>query len=94
MRCCRGGGVAICDINPEMLAEGERRYCAEFLDNAPIETAKGVTFKVVDAMELPFEDNTFDAYTISFGIRNVTDIDLAIREVCRTLLSSRHAALV
>ncbi len=38
-----------------------------------------------DAMALPFEDNTFDAYTISFGIRNVTRIQDAINEAYRVL---------
>ncbi|MBW0273329.1 ubiquinone biosynthesis methyltransferase UbiE [Nocardia sp. MH4] len=36
-----------------------------------------------DAMALPFADNSFDAVTISFGLRNVADIDLALREMLR-----------
>ena len=38
-----------------------------------------------DAMSLPFPDNYFDAYTISFGIRNVTKIEDALREAYRVL---------
>ena len=40
---------------------------------------------VADAMDLPYEDESFDAYTISFGLRNVTDMDLAMREAHRVL---------
>ncbi|UGT58534.1 demethylmenaquinone methyltransferase [Nocardia asteroides] len=36
-----------------------------------------------DAMALPFADNSFDAVTISFGLRNVADIDVALREMLR-----------
>jgi SAM-dependent methyltransferase len=36
-----------------------------------------------DAEKLPFEDASFDAYTIVFGIRNVTDIEAALREAYR-----------
>ena len=38
-----------------------------------------------DAQKLPFPDNSFDAYTIAFGLRNVTQIDLALREALRVL---------
>ena len=38
-----------------------------------------------DAERLPFDDNSFDAYTITFGIRNVTDRDAALREARRVL---------
>ena len=45
----------------------------------------GVSFVVADAMSLPFETESVDAYTISFGLRNVTDIDAAIGEAYRVL---------
>lgn len=75
----RKGGradVTVCDINPDMLAEGRKR--AE---------AKGELLNWVEASAeaLPFADNTFDAYTISFGIRNVTHIDRALAEAARVL---------
>eukprot|EP00300_Choanocystis_sp_HF-7_P007516 c15331_g1_i4.p1 GENE.c15331_g1_i4~~c15331_g1_i4.p1 ORF type:complete len:150 (-),score=35.47 c15331_g1_i4:59-508(-) len=44
-----------------------------------------VNFKVVNAESLPFEDASFDAYTIAFGIRNVTDVSLCLREAARVL---------
>ena len=37
------------------------------------------------AEHIPLEDNTFDYYTISYGIRNVTDINLALKEAKRVL---------
>ena len=44
-----------------------------------------VDFVEGDAQELPFEDNSFDAYTIAFGIRNVPHIDRALAEAFRVL---------
>ncbi len=38
-----------------------------------------------NALNLPFEDNSFDVVTIAFGIRNVTDVDLALKEMMRVL---------
>ena len=47
--------------------------------------AEHVTFVEGNAEELPFESNRFDAYTIAFGIRNVTDIPAALKEAHRVL---------
>ena len=46
---------------------------------------KGLTWSTGDAEALPFPDRSFDGYTIAFGLRNVTDIDKALREACRVL---------
>jgi demethylmenaquinone methyltransferase/2-methoxy-6-polyprenyl-1,4-benzoquinol methylase len=40
-------------------------------------------FTAADAMRLPFQDNAFDAVTTSFGLRNVVDVDVALRELHR-----------
>ena len=75
----RGGEAAItvCDINAEMVGEGVRR-AGEKKETA-IEWVCG------NAESLPFADASFDAYTIAFGIRNVTHIDQALREARRVL---------
>lgn len=44
-----------------------------------------VTFAIADALDLPFEDRTFDAVTVSFGLRNMTDYDAALREMFRVV---------
>lgn len=67
--------ATICDINEHMINEGKQKH-----PNNP-----RLSWVVGDALELPFEDNSFDAYTIAFGIRNVTDIDLALEEAFRVL---------
>jgi demethylmenaquinone methyltransferase/2-methoxy-6-polyprenyl-1,4-benzoquinol methylase len=70
--------VTVCDANEDMLAEGKRRAI-----NRGIVT--GLTWVTADAADLPFPDNTFDAYSISFGLRNVTHIDRALAEAQRVL---------
>ncbi|MFN8048566.1 MAG: demethylmenaquinone methyltransferase [Ancrocorticia sp.] len=66
----KGADVVACDFSQGMLAEGKRRY-------------PYLTFVAGDAMALPFEDETFDVTTISYGLRNVHDPDLAMREMLR-----------
>jgi ubiquinone/menaquinone biosynthesis C-methylase UbiE len=64
----------VCDINEEMLRVGMQR--AEELGEGRSYDLDWVT---ADAEALPFDDGSFDAVTISFGIRNVTRIDRALR---------------
>jgi len=68
----------VCDINPEMLNVGRTR-ASERSDAARLAFACG------DAERLPLNDASFDAYTIAFGIRNVTHIDKALTEAYRVL---------
>jgi demethylmenaquinone methyltransferase/2-methoxy-6-polyprenyl-1,4-benzoquinol methylase len=70
-----GASVTLCDISAEMLAEGRKRLGAE----------PRAAFVQANAEEVPFPDRSFDAYTIAFGIRNVTHIDAALREAFRVL---------
>ncbi len=73
-----GINVTIADINPEMLKEGRKR--------AEAQTFKGeYDFAVTNAEKLAFPDKYFDAYSIAFGIRNVTHIDQALKEAYRVL---------
>ena len=72
----RGAQVTVADINADMLEIGKQRADARGLD---------LSWKQENAEKLSFADATFDAYTIVFGIRNVTDIPAALREAHRTL---------
>lgn len=75
----RGGipNVTVCDINPEMLAEGQVR--------AEKKGVTELTWVEGNAECLPMPDNSFDSYTIAFGIRNVTHIEKALAEARRVL---------
>ncbi|HBN21957.1 MAG TPA: bifunctional demethylmenaquinone methyltransferase/2-methoxy-6-polyprenyl-1,4-benzoquinol methylase, partial [Holosporales bacterium] len=70
--------VTVCDRNDKMLYEGKRKAINQGI-------LKGLSWVCGDAADIPFEDNTFDAYTISFGLRNVTEIDKALQEAHRVL---------
>jgi demethylmenaquinone methyltransferase/2-methoxy-6-polyprenyl-1,4-benzoquinol methylase len=72
-----GAAVTVSDINPEMLAVGVERAQKKGLD--------GLIWSEQNAEQLTFPDRSFDAYTIAFGIRNVTRIDMALREAHRVL---------
>ena len=73
----RGARVTVADINRDMLEVGTERGERRNLS--------GLSWKVQNAEKLSFEDASFDAYTIVFGIRNVTDIPAALREAHRVL---------
>jgi demethylmenaquinone methyltransferase/2-methoxy-6-polyprenyl-1,4-benzoquinol methylase len=70
--------AVVLDMTESMLVEGSKRAEASSL-------AESLDWVVGDAMALPFEDNSFDVYTISFGIRNVTRIADALSEAYRVL---------
>ena len=70
--------VTILDRNENMLKEGKRR-----LNVGQIET--DLEWACGDAMKLPFENEVFDYYTISFGIRNVLDLKKCLSEALRVL---------
>ena len=72
------GHATVLDLTEPMLVEGRKRAEAESM-------AGMLDWVVGDAMALPFADNTFDVYTISFGIRNVTRPQEALNEAFRVL---------
>jgi demethylmenaquinone methyltransferase/2-methoxy-6-polyprenyl-1,4-benzoquinol methylase len=74
----RGTKVTIADASPEMVAEGRKRAEAEGY-------GERCSFMVGNAEALAFPDKSFDAYTIAFGLRNVTHIEKALREAHRVL---------
>jgi demethylmenaquinone methyltransferase/2-methoxy-6-polyprenyl-1,4-benzoquinol methylase len=65
-----GADVLACDFSLGMLRVGQRRF-------------PGLSFVAGDALRLPFADCAFDATTMSFGLRNVADVDVALREMAR-----------
>ena len=75
--------IVVSDINPSMLTEGQRRL--EGLPSLSSPSAPRMEWLTADARKLPFDDCTFDVYTIAFGIRNVTRIDEALKEAHRVL---------
>ena len=72
------GDATVLDLTEPMLTEGRKRAEAAQMENQ-------LAWVVGDAMALPFEDNSFDVYTISFGIRNVTRPAQALCEAFRVL---------
>jgi len=68
-----GAEVVAGDFSPGMIAEGRRRH-----GRIP-----NLSFVEADATNLPFADDEFDAVTISFGLRNVNDVDAALDELLR-----------
>ncbi len=70
--------IMIADINTEMLRVGRDRAEKRGI-------AKDLEWMCLDAQHLPIPDKSVDAYTIAFGLRNVTDIALAMREAYRVL---------
>jgi len=72
------GEVVSSDINGAMLANGRDRL----MDKGIV---GNVRFVQADAQSLPFADNYFDCVTMAFGLRNVTDKDLALRSIFRCL---------
>lgn len=63
-------------------------FCKEMIEHAPGKAAENklvVDFEVADAMDLPYEDNSFDIVSIAFGIRNVDDPSVSLKEMARVV---------
>jgi demethylmenaquinone methyltransferase/2-methoxy-6-polyprenyl-1,4-benzoquinol methylase len=73
-----GATATVCDMTESMLVAGRQRAESDRM-------ADRLDWVVGDAMALPFADASFDVYTISFGIRNVTRIEDALSEAYRVL---------
>ena len=73
----KGALITVADINPDMLGVG--------IDRAQDREIGGLSWSEQNAETLSFDDRSFDAYTIAFGIRNVTHIDKALKEAHRVL---------
>lgn len=78
LRRAPGAEATVLDMTEDMLIEGQRRAEADKLSDR-------LDWVVGDAMALPFDAASFDVYTISFGIRNVTRVEDALTEAFRVL---------
>lgn len=75
------------DLSEEMLEIGRSK-----LSKKPFH--KKVQLQNASALALPFSDETFDCVTLSFGIRNVTDVELCLREILRVLKPGGRALIL
>ena len=71
-----GAAITAADFSPEMLEVAREKGVAKTI--------------LADALELPFESESFDCVTVAFGLRNMADWDRALREMCRVLRSQGH----
>ncbi len=77
-RAKTGANATILDLTESMMIEGKKKTI-----DLPEESQ--INWVCGDAMRMPFSDRTFDVYTISFGIRNVTNISKTLSEAYRVL---------
>ena len=75
------------DISEKMMEIGRQKAEKEKLDSV-------ISFKKEDCMNLSFADNTFDAITAAFGIRNFSDLNKGLGEMCRVLKKGGHLSIV
>jgi demethylmenaquinone methyltransferase/2-methoxy-6-polyprenyl-1,4-benzoquinol methylase len=86
-RVGEAGEVIVGDINGDMLRVGRDRLTDRGL-------VRGLDWVQCNAQALPFPDGRFDLVTIAFGLRNVTDKDAAVREMCRVLRPGGQARVL
>ncbi|MCB0868130.1 MAG: bifunctional demethylmenaquinone methyltransferase/2-methoxy-6-polyprenyl-1,4-benzoquinol methylase UbiE [Solirubrobacterales bacterium] len=90
--CCGTGDLALMlaeKVGPEgqvIGADFSRPMLDLALEKAKKEGLRQAQFKWADALDLPFEDDSFDAVTIAFGARNLADLDKGINEMRRVLV--------
>lgn len=75
------------DISEGMMAIGRQKVVRENLGNI-------VEFRKEDSLSMSFPDETFDAVTAAFGIRNFQDLDQGLKEMCRVLKKGGHLSIV
>jgi demethylmenaquinone methyltransferase/2-methoxy-6-polyprenyl-1,4-benzoquinol methylase len=76
-RVAPGGRVVGCDFSEPMLDLAREK--------AAKRGAAAVRFEWADALQLPYDDDRFDAVTVGFGVRNLSDLDAGLREMSRVL---------
>jgi len=85
-RVAPGGHVVGCDFSEPMLDLAR--------DKAAGTGAAGVRFEWADALHLPYDDGRFDAVTVGFGVRNLSDLDAGLREMARVLRPGGRLAIL
>lgn len=75
------------DISEGMLEVGRKKLLQLELD-------KNITLHVGDSLNLEFEDNSFDAATVAFGVRNFVNLEQGIKEMCRVLKPGGHLVIL
>ncbi|HEY6145488.1 MAG TPA: class I SAM-dependent methyltransferase, partial [Solirubrobacterales bacterium] len=63
-------------------------------DKAAARSTDGVRFEWADALQLPYDDERFDAVTVGFGVRNLADLDRGLREMARVLKPGGRAVIL
>lgn len=98
--CASGTGDLALDFKRVVGSTGEvigTDFCEDMLKPAPLKAQKAgldVKFEVADAMNLPYDDNTFDVTSISYGIRNVGDPARALSEMARVTKPGGHVMVL
>ncbi len=85
-RVSPGGRVVGCDFSEPMLDLAREKAAAQ--------QAGGVRFEWADALQLPYDNERFDAVTVGFGVRNLADLDRGLREMARVLKSGGRAVIL
>ena len=89
--CATGTGDLALEFKKKVGHEGSvlgTDFCKEMIEHAPDKANKNnlvVEFEVADAMDLPYDDDTFDIASIAFGIRNVDDPIVCLQEMARVV---------
>ncbi|MEX0662563.1 MAG: bifunctional demethylmenaquinone methyltransferase/2-methoxy-6-polyprenyl-1,4-benzoquinol methylase UbiE [Balneolaceae bacterium] len=89
--CATGTGDLALEFKKTVGHEGSvigTDFCKEMIEHAPDKAEKKelvVEFEVADAMNLPYDDNSFDVVSIAFGIRNVDDPVVCLKEMARVV---------
>jgi len=85
-RVAPAGNVIGCDFSEPMLDLAREK--------AAQQGAAGVRFEWADALHLPYDDGRFDAVTVGFGVRNLSDLDAGLREMRRVLRPGGRLAIL